>query len=116
MVKKRTVRKKREQESPENSFNVMAFATSEEIDLEKLLVGLKQQDLYEPKKLIENMETSENEPEDVLCVTAKYQVGKEPRDLYFFRQGTVVLWNCTDLEEASNILTFLKSYEEVRIL
>jgi uncharacterized Rmd1/YagE family protein len=92
-------------------YNVMAFATAEEYDLEKLVVALKAQDLYEPKKFFNSDDSSENEP-DVLFATAKYQVGKEPRGIYFFRKGTVVMWNFSDME-SSNILGFLKAFEQV---
>lgn len=110
---KRTVRMKRESKSVVDSFNVFAFATSDEIYLEKLMVRLKLEDWNEQKKLIENQENQEHEPKDVLCVTLSYLEGKEPTDVFFFRQGTVVLWNCTDLKEASNILRLLKDYEKV---
>lgn len=93
-------------------FSVNAFATAEEYDLEKLLTALKTQDLYEPKKFLNSDGNSDNEP-DVLYATAKYQVGTEPREIYFFREGTVVMWNCSDME-CSNVLAFLKAYEEVR--
>lgn len=93
-------------------FNVMAFATAEEYDLEKLLVALKEQNLYEPKRFFNSDDSTENQP-DVLYATAKYQVGKEPRGLYFFREGTVIMWNFSDME-SSNILGFLKAFEQVR--
>lgn len=92
-------------------FSVMAFATAEEFDLEKLIVALKEQNLYITKRFFSS-QNIESEP-DVLHVTAKYQIENEIRDLYFFREGTVVLWNCNDLE-ASNILLFLKVCEKVR--
>lgn len=95
-------------------YSVMAFATAEEYDLEKLLVALKEQNLYEPKKFFNSDDSTENEP-DVLYAVAKYQVGKEPRGIYFFREGTVVMWNFSDME-SSNILGFLKNFEQVRKL
>jgi uncharacterized Rmd1/YagE family protein len=94
-------------------YSVMAFATAEEYDLEKLLIALKTQDLYEPTKFFNSDDSSHHEP-DVLYATAKYQVGKEPRGIYFFREGTVVMWNISDME-SSNLLSFLKSYEQVSI-
>lgn len=111
--KKRTgLRKKRseyqEKMAKNGYFNVTAYATAEEYDLEKLLAALKTQDLYEPKKFL----TSDDNSPDVLYATAKYQVGAEPREIFFFREGTVVMWNCSDME-ISNILGFLKSYEQV---
>lgn len=114
--KKRPIRKKRtehqEKMAQNGYFSVNAFATAEEYDLEKLLIALKTQDLYQPRKFINSDENGDNEP-DVLCATAKYQVGKEPREIYFFREGTVVMWNCSDME-CSNLLGFLKTFEEVR--
>lgn len=48
---------------------------------------------------------------DVVHAHAKYQVGKEPRDIFFFREGCMVLWNITELE-SSNLLSFVRDYEE----
>ncbi|XP_058814888.1 required for meiotic nuclear division protein 1 homolog [Topomyia yanbarensis] len=86
---------------------VTAFATAEEYELERLLIALRNQNLYEPKLFL----SSEDNDPNVLHVTAKYKVDNESRDVYFFRQGTVVLWNCTDLEN-NNILRFLKQFEQ----
>lgn len=111
-MKKRPVRKKRPEEaevSEDGHFTVTAYATAEEYDLEKLLSGLVQQELYQPQKFIC---TDDNGVEpDVLYVSAKYQVDKEPRDIFFFREGTVILWNIGELE-CSNVLSFLKQYEQ----
>lgn len=81
-VKKRVVRKKKtlEDEVPKPGiYNVVAFATAEEYNLENLIKGLKVQDLYEPK----NFENSS----DIIHATAKYPVEREPRDIFFFRDG-----------------------------
>lgn len=106
-VKKRVVRKKRlpDEETPREPglYNVVAFATAEEYDLEALKAALKGQELYEPKQI-------ENNP-DVVHAVAKYQVEREPREIFFFREGSVVLWNTGDLEN-SNLLGFLKKYEQ----
>ncbi|VEN38833.1 unnamed protein product [Callosobruchus maculatus] len=106
-IKKRPVRKKKTMEEEEERlpgiYNVVAYSTAEEYNLNSLIKGLNEQDLYEPK-------TIENNPEVVHAV-AKYRVGKEPRDIFFFKEGSVVLWNITDLE-SSNILNFLRQYEE----
>ena len=115
MSKKRPgIRKKRSEHQvrmAENGyFSVNAFATAEEYNLEKLFTALKTQDLYEAKKCFNSDDNNENEP-DVLYATAKYKVGNEPRGIYFFREGTVVMWNFSDME-CSNILGFLKNYEE----
>lgn len=48
--------------------------------------------------------------EDVLHVRSKYNVEPEPRDIFFFREGSVVMWNCSD-PEAKTILRNLKQFE-----
>lgn len=50
-VKKRPLRKKKTELSSPGVFNVVAFATSEEYNLESLVEGLQQQDLYEPQTI-----------------------------------------------------------------
>jgi Uncharacterised ACR, YagE family COG1723. len=37
-------------------------------------------------------------------------VGKEPRFIYFFQEGSLVAWNVSDLE-IENLLEFLKQFE-----
>ncbi|XP_044763713.1 required for meiotic nuclear division protein 1 homolog [Coccinella septempunctata] len=104
-LKKRLIRKKKSVDDVikvPGFFNVSAFATAEEYDLEELLKGLVKQDLYETK-FIDNSS-------DVVFATAKYQVQTEPRDIFFFREGSVVMWNVNDME-SSNLLSFLKKYE-----
>lgn len=109
-LKKRPRRRRDDENSKlaKGYLTVTAFATAEEYDLERLVGALKNQNLYEPKQFLSS-EDNDTDP-DVLHVTAKYKVGDESRDVYFFREGTVVLWNCTDLEN-SNILRFLKQFE-----
>ncbi|KAK9745250.1 RMND1/Sif2-Sif3/Mrx10, DUF155 [Popillia japonica] len=106
-IKKRPIRKKRpldeDDQKPPGLYDVVAFATAEEYRLEELIKGLKQQNLYDPKRVDNNL--------DAVHAIAKYQVGAEPRELFFFREGTVVMWNVTELE-SSNVLSFLKSFEQ----
>lgn len=97
-------------------FNVTAFSTAEEYDLEHLLMALKEQKLYDAKKFFstDNLGLEHN----VLYVTAKYQVGEEVRDIFFFREGSVVMWNFNDIE-TNNVLSFLRPFEKdpyIRIL
>lgn len=105
-LKKRSARKKRtvEEETgrPPGLYDIAAFSTAEEYNLEALIEGLKQQNLYAPKTIENNS--------DVVHAVAKIQVATEPREIFFFREGSVVLWNVSDLE-GSNILSFLKKYE-----
>lgn len=88
---------------------MLAYATAEEYDLERLVNGIVKQELYDPKKFLSSADNGVDP--DVLYVSAKYQVdGKEPRDIFFFREGTCVLWNSNELE-SSNVLKFLQQFE-----
>lgn len=105
-LKKRLIRKKKILEDelvrPPGLFSVVAYATAEEYDLERLVKGLKDLDLYEPKSI--------KNASDVVHAVAKYQVDQEPREIFFFREGSVVLWNVTELE-SSNVLNFVREFE-----
>lgn len=48
---------------------------------------------------------------DVLHVSARYQIDREPREIYFFGEGSVVFWNVSELER-KNVLKFLRDYED----
>ncbi|XP_032671924.1 glutathione synthetase-like [Odontomachus brunneus] len=50
---------------------------------------------------------------DVIHAVAKYEVGHEPREIFFFREGSIVMWNISDLE-CGNLLQFLRQYEHNR--
>ncbi|EZA60374.1 Glutathione synthetase [Ooceraea biroi] len=50
---------------------------------------------------------------DVIHAVAKYEVGHEPREIFFFREGSIVMWNISDLE-CGNLLQFLRRYEQYR--
>ncbi|XP_015174587.1 PREDICTED: required for meiotic nuclear division protein 1 homolog [Polistes dominula] len=111
-LKKRSIRKNKQVVEEEASllpgvWIIKALATAEEYNLESLEAGLLSQQLYVPQKIY----ISSNPLPDVIYATAKYEVGHEPRELYFFREGTVVMWNIPDLE-SGNILKFLKNFEE----
>ncbi|XP_051160026.1 required for meiotic nuclear division protein 1 homolog [Leptopilina boulardi] len=111
-IKKRPLKKKKsyndEEDIPVPGFwKVKALATAEEYNLEALMEGLKRQDLYIPQKF----RTSSKPEPDVIQAIPKYEVGQEPREIYFFREGTVVLWNIPELE-LGNVLQFLKNYED----
>lgn len=105
VVKKRPLRKKRlDDQAREGKFNVFAYATADEYDLESLHTALTKQDLYETKKFYTEC------GEDVLHVRSKINVEPEPRDIFFFREGSVVLWNCSE-PEVHTILRNLKQFE-----
>lgn len=105
VVKKRPLRKKRlDDQAREGKFSVFAYATADEYDLESLHTALTKQDLYETKKFYTEC------GEDVLHVRSKINIEPEPRDIFFFREGSVVLWNC-DEPEARTILRNLKQFE-----
>uniref|UniRef100_D3TQ91 Uncharacterized conserved protein n=1 Tax=Glossina morsitans morsitans TaxID=37546 RepID=D3TQ91_GLOMM len=94
-------------------YNVTAYTTAEEYDLESLLDALREQKLYEAKKFFSTDNLGLEQ--DVLYVTAKYQVGEEVRDIFFFREGSVVMWNFSEIE-INNVLAFLKPFEKDRYL
>jgi len=48
---------------------------------------------------------------DVIHAVAKYEIGHEPREIFFFREGSIVMWNISDLE-CGNLLQFLRNYEQ----
>lgn len=103
-VKKRLVRKKRIKNTKINGkFIVFAYGTAEEYDLEQILFALTKQDLYEIKKFY-------TEGEDVLHVRSKYDVEPECRDIFFFREGSVVMWNLSETE-AKSVLRNLQQFE-----
>ncbi|KMQ97831.1 glutathione synthetase [Lasius niger] len=52
---------------------------------------------------------------DVVHAVAKYEVGHEPREIFFFREGSIVMWNISDLE-CGNLLQFLRNYEQNRYM
>ncbi|XP_026467974.1 required for meiotic nuclear division protein 1 homolog [Ctenocephalides felis] len=108
-VKKRPLRRRCVVMSTEGTHMVTAFATAEQYDLEKLIDGLKKQNLYEAQRFLSSANYACSP--DVIHATAKFQVGNEPRNIFFFREGCMVLWNVTDLE-SSNLMSFIKEFEE----
>ncbi|XP_028047226.1 required for meiotic nuclear division protein 1 homolog [Monomorium pharaonis] len=92
--------------SKPNTWTVKALATAEEYNLENLAYGLLDQQLYIPSKI----STSTNSLPDVIHAVAKYEVGHEPREIFFFREGSIVMWNISNLE-CGNLLQFLRRYE-----
>lgn len=108
-IKKRAQRRKRGVEDGDAKpgfWNVVAFTTAEEYDLERLKEGLVENDLYL---------TSTDDPllaggADVVHAVAKYKVSPEPRQLYFFREGSIILWNIPEIE-CQSIVEFVQPYE-----
>ncbi|XP_050443332.1 required for meiotic nuclear division protein 1 homolog isoform X2 [Adelges cooleyi] len=49
-------------------------------------------------------------PLDVIHAVSKYNVTNEPRHLYFFREGSVVGWNISDME-VNILIEFLAKYQ-----
>ncbi|KAF8783070.1 Required for meiotic nuclear division protein like [Argiope bruennichi] len=82
---------------------VVAYSSAEEYDMTRLVKELEKQGLYQILELPE-------EVEDVIYVNAKYKVEEEPRQIYFFSEGSVVFWNVPELEQ-QNVLRFLKPFE-----
>lgn len=131
-AKKRLQRKKKKiQEESEEEWQVTAYATADEYDLERLLDGLTQQGLYSAASLTPaspigtpaphpyTLSTPETKPDshklpdpsEVLHVRATYHLESEPREIYFFQSGAVVFWNVAELEQNS-VLRFLQRFQE----
>ncbi|XP_071537727.1 required for meiotic nuclear division protein 1 homolog isoform X3 [Panulirus ornatus] len=90
--------------SPPREWQVTAYATADEYDLDKLLDGITHQGLY-------TAATINPDASDVLHMVATYQLESEHREIYFFREGSVVFWNVAELER-TNVLRFIKQYEK----
>lgn len=115
-IKKRPTRRNKaiisDDKTPKpDTWNVKALATAEEYNLEALAYGLLDQQLYIPSKI----STSTNSLPDVIHAVAKYEVAHEPREIFFFREGSIVMWNISDLE-CGNLLQFLRNYEQNRYM
>ncbi|KDR21035.1 required for meiotic nuclear division protein 1 homolog isoform X2 [Zootermopsis nevadensis] len=115
-MRTRLQRRKRPSMEEEDSkklgyWNVAAYTTAEEYDLEKLTKGLLLQNLYVPNPLLRSLADPNGVVPDVVHVEARYQVGVEPREIYFFREGTTVFWNVPELE-SSNVLSFIRQFEQ----
>lgn len=106
-LKTRLARKKPppdEQPAPVSSLTAVAYSTAEEYNLMSILSALNKQGLYKGRAISEDLT-------DVLYASAKYQVGEEPRELFFFREGSVVFWNFPEIERKA-VLQFLKPHEQ----
>ncbi|GFY62307.1 required for meiotic nuclear division protein 1 homolog [Trichonephila inaurata madagascariensis] len=105
-AKKRVPRKKvlvRKDALDQEVGEVIAYSSAEEYDMQRLSEALDNQGLYQRLQL-------PSDAEEVIHVIAKYKVDEEPREIYFFSEGSVVFWNVPDLEQ-QNVLRFLKPYE-----
>lgn len=98
-------------------YNAVAYATAEEYDLERLRASLLKEGLYQLHDLPQpatdaRLDGAQPPPEDTdyLYATARHRIDDEPREIFFFRAGSVVLWNCSELE-CSNVLAQLKHCE-----
>nr|XP_050047834.2 required for meiotic nuclear division protein 1 homolog [Dermacentor andersoni] len=103
-MKTRLARNKPAPEPPLSSLTAVAYSTAEEYNLTSILNALKKQGLYEDKVISEDLT-------DVLYASAKYQVNEELRELFIFREGSIVFWNFPEIERKA-VLQFLKPYEE----
>ncbi|CAL1298219.1 unnamed protein product [Larinioides sclopetarius] len=105
-ARKRVPRKKALSEKDhldQETGKVVAYSSAEEYDMKRLAKELENQGLYQILEL-------PGEVEDVIHVNAKYKIEEEPRQIYFFSEGSVVFWNVPELEQ-QNVLRFLKPFE-----
>lgn len=74
--------------------NVVAYAMAEEVDLESLELHLINQGLYKIGQM----------PQDVinaLHVRGKYNVDQKPKEIFVFRDGSVVFWCVPEIERGA---------------
>jgi uncharacterized Rmd1/YagE family protein len=112
---KRIQRRKLSAEDPTSSetsssgiWQVTAYATCEEYNLEKIKEYLIEKNVYKPIESFDDPIVKGGA--DVLHAVANYQVSSEPRHIFFFREGSVVFWNTPELE-CHSVLDFLKRYQ-----
>uniref|UniRef100_A0A0P4WCY9 DUF155 domain-containing protein n=1 Tax=Scylla olivacea TaxID=85551 RepID=A0A0P4WCY9_SCYOL len=111
---------------PLSEWQVTAYATADEYDLEKLRDGLTQQGLYSIADFTRapspgSVASHSNappldphtlpDPNEVLHVMGTYHLETEPREIFFFHSGAVVFWNVAELER-NNVLRFLRKYQK----
>lgn len=83
---------------------IIALSTAESYNLEELSDAIQKQNIYELVEISDDIE------EDVLPIRAKYQINNQPRDIFLFREGSMVCWNCSK-EEIDNLLDFVSNYQ-----
>ncbi|KAL3857034.1 hypothetical protein ACJMK2_011735 [Sinanodonta woodiana] len=102
---KRTARKKQPsavEELRHIDKNVTAYALSEELLLDDIKKALIEQKLYEVINLPEDVI-------DVLAVKAIYKISPLQREIFYFRDGSVVCWDMSE-SERREILRFAKKF------
>ncbi|CAG2164292.1 unnamed protein product [Oppiella nova] len=102
--KKRITKKKAVIDTNESLLPILAFSTADEYNVEELAEGLKEQGLYE-------LMSFDGDVDDVLHLRAKYEINHIRRELFVFREGSIVCWNMPYVE-CEAILKFLKKYED----
>lgn len=105
-AKKRIPRKKPTSKMGDISkkkWHVVAYSSAEEYNLRAVAKEIEKKGVYKILPFPEDHD-------EVLHVSANYQIDKEPRHIYFFSEGSVVFWNAPDLEQQS-VLEFLKPFE-----
>lgn len=81
-----------------------ALSTAESYNLEELTNAMQKQNIYELVEISDDIE------EDVLPFRAKYKINDVARDIFIFREGSIVCWNCSS-EEVENLVDFLSNYQ-----
>ncbi|XP_065219767.1 required for meiotic nuclear division protein 1 homolog [Planococcus citri] len=81
-------------------WNVVAVATAEEYDLENAYKALNKSDKYKPSDFFLQVYES----------VAKSNVDNESREIFLFREGSLVAWNVSDAE-IKHIIDFVSNFE-----
>lgn len=89
-------------------FKVKAYATADYYDLENIRISILNSEAYETVTV-----PNSEEADEFLCIKPKYeQINEiEPRNIFFFENGSVVFWNLSN-EEQRFILGLIEKHEE----
>ncbi|KAK6641562.1 hypothetical protein RUM44_013275 [Polyplax serrata] len=105
-LKKRPVKKKKAL-GDSTGLRINAFSTAEEYDLDGLSQSLSVETSFKQNHVIGDPDVVES-----ICAVSKSDAhDADGKHLFFFREGSVVMWNLSDLE-MKTVLNFVKNYEK----
>ncbi|CAG0897900.1 unnamed protein product [Darwinula stevensoni] len=105
--KKRSLTAAEQGKTSDQSFLVVSYATCEAYDLEALSSDLRSGGLYRP---VFEQDAEVLQEMEIVHMRATYQIEEEPREIFFFPEGSVVFWNVSVLERLS-VLKTIRAHE-----
>lgn len=106
-VKKRVGKKKNIEEvfARKGYWNISAFSTGDEYKIEELAQTMKDKEIFEPTTFSKELQNP-----DFLHAIVKQDNGKEPQEVFVFREGAVVAWNLSEID-VEVLLSLVKKYQ-----